>query len=50
MFGLWLGGGFLRRIWWMVGTAVYQFALWSSKASQNSEAENLRGQIMEPPE
>lgn len=24
--GFGFGGGFLRRIWWIVGTAVYQFA------------------------
>ena len=24
------GVGFLRRIWWMVGTAVYQLARWVS--------------------
>src|SRR5690242_200985 len=47
--GLGLGGGFLRRIWWIVGTAVYQLALWLMKSVQNSEAENLLGTTMEPP-
>lgn len=34
----------------MVGTAVYQLALWVMKLSQNSEAENLRGIMTDPPE
>ena len=48
--GLVVGGGFLRRIWWIVGTAVYQLALYVTKSSQNSEAENLRGTMTEPPD
>ena len=50
IFGIWLGGGFLRSIWWIVGTAVYQLALYSIKLSQNSDAENLSGIITDPPE
>lgn len=34
----------------MVGTAVYQLALWVMKLSQNSDAENLVGTMTEPPE
>ena len=48
--GLVEGGGFFSRIWWIVGTAVYQLALCVMKSSQNSEAENLRGTTTEPPE
>ena len=50
MFGFVLGGGLLSKIWWMVGTAVYQFALCMMKSSQNSEAENLEGTMTEPPD
>lgn len=48
--GLVVGGGFLSRIWWIVGTAVYQFALCVIKSSQNSDAENLSGTITDPPD
>lgn len=48
--GLVVGGGLLRRIWWMVGTAVYQLALCSMKSCQNVVAENFGGTITEPPE
>ena len=33
----------------MVGTAVYQFALYWTKSFQNSEAENLGGTTADPP-
>jgi len=35
MLGLVEGGGFFSRIWWIVGTAVYQFALCVMKSLQN---------------
>lgn len=50
MLGLVDGGGLLRRIWWMVGTAVYQLALCVIKSSQKVVALNLRGTTTEPPE
>lgn len=50
MLGLVAGGGFLSRIWWMVGTAVYQFALCVIKSSQKVVALNLAGTMTEPPE
>ena len=34
----------------MVGTAVYQLALYLMKFSQKSDAENLSGTITEPPD
>lgn len=50
IWGTGLGRGVLSRIWWMVGTAVYQFALWVVKSVQKSVAENLGGTMTEPPE
>ncbi|RKF60241.1 hypothetical protein OnM2_052035, partial [Erysiphe neolycopersici] len=50
MMGIGSGRVFLRRIWCMVGTAVYQLALKASKSIQNSEAENLGGMIIDPPD
>lgn len=50
IFGISEGSGLRSRIWWIVGTAVYQFALCSMKLSQNSEAENLRGTMTDPPD
>lgn len=44
------GKGDLSRIWWIVGTAEYQFALWVVKSFQNSDAEKRAGTITEPPE
>lgn len=32
----------------MVGTAVYQFALWAVKSAQKSDAENLGGTTTDP--
>ncbi len=48
--GICEGSGFLSKIRWIVGTAVYQLALYVIKLSQNSEAENFIGIITEPPE
>jgi len=45
--GLGSGGGFLSRIWWIVGTAVYQVARWRRKVGQKSLAENLGGTMTE---
>ena len=50
MSGMGLGSGVLSRIWWIVGTALYQFALCWTKSAQNSEAENRGGTTTEPPE
>lgn len=47
--GMGLGRGDFKRIWWMVGTAVYQFARWWVKSRQKVEAENLGGTMTVPP-
>ena len=50
MLGSGLGLGDLSRIWWMVGTAVYQFALWVVNCFQKLPALNAPGTTTEPPE
>jgi len=48
--GIGVGSGDFSRIWWIVGTAVYQFALCVIKSVQNVDAENFGGTITVPPE
>jgi len=50
MFGIGFGRGDLRRIWWIVGTAVYQFASCVVKSFQNVDAENTGGTMTVPPD
>jgi hypothetical protein len=47
-----MGLGFvvLSKILWIVGTAVYQFALCEIKSFQNELAEKRAGTTTEPPE
>ena len=49
MFGIGSGFGDLSRIWWIVGTAEYQLALYLMKSGQNSDAEKRGGTITDPP-
>lgn len=48
IFGMGEGSGVDSRIWWIVGTAVYQLHLVVVKSSQNLEAANLGGMTMLP--
>ena len=48
--GIVAGKGLFKRIWWIVGTAVYQLALCVMKVSQKSDAEKRGGTMTEPPE
>ena len=42
------GSLFLSKIWWIVGTAVNQFALRLTKSRQNSDAEKRAGTMTDP--
>ena len=50
MLGIGFGLGDLSKIWWIVGTAVYQFALWVVKCCQKLLALNAPGTTTEPPD
>lgn len=47
IFGTGDGCGDLSRIWWIVGTAVYQFAEQVVKSCQNVLAEKREGIMIE---